>query len=76
MACDENIMGDSWLESVFKTVERLHENGAWGADVEAHKAFSANAEHLAVVQGEMCLVDEEIVELLMIHAETAAIEPN
>ena len=46
------------LKSILESVERLHENGARCADVETHEAFAARAEHLAVIQGEMRLVDE------------------
>ncbi len=63
-------------KSIIESVERLHENGARRADVETHEAFSTRAEHLAVVQGEMRLVDEEIVQLRMVHAEAAAIKPD
>ena len=61
---------------IMQSIKCRHENGARGTDIESHEAFSTRAEHLAVVQGEMRLVDEEIVQLRMVHAEAAAIKPD
>ena len=42
------------------SVEGAAQRGARGARIEAHKAFAAAAEHLAVVEGEVRLVHEKV----------------
>lgn len=59
-----------------ESVEGAAQRGARGARIEAHKAFAAAAEHLAVVAGEVRLVHEKVDERNMVEAESAAVEPH
>ena len=48
--------------------------GTRGGDVESHEAFATFAEHLAVVEGEAGFLYKQVVELLMVETEVAAVE--
>ena len=57
-------------------VHPLLHDAPWLAHVQPHEALAAGAEHLTVVEGQMCLVDEEVEQLLMVEAELSAVEPH
>ena len=59
-----------------EALEGLAEDGAGGADVDAHMAFATGAEHLTVVEGEVGAADEEVDEGVVIEVEAAAVEPD
>ena len=52
------------------------EEGAGGADVEAHEAVAAGAEHGAVVEGQAGTVDKEVDQRVVAEAQGAAVEPD
>ena len=65
--------------TIYRTAEALEglaEDGVGGANVDAHVAFSAGAEHLTVVEGEVGTADEEVDEGIVIQLQAAAVEPN
>ena len=52
-----------------ESAEGAAAGGARGARIEAHKAFAAAAEQLAVVEGEVRLVHEQDDERIMVEAD-------
>lgn len=44
-------------------------------NIEAHEALATRAEHLAIVEGKVGLVDEEVEKGIVVKSQTAAVEP-
>lgn len=76
-----NIVESKGLSEAFgvggmELVHGLLDDGAGRGGIEAHEAFAGAAEHGAVVEGEVGVVDHEAVEFVDGEAEGAAVEED
>ena len=46
----------------FQLLQGLLEDASWCCHIQSHEAFTARTKHFAIVQCQMCLVDEEVEE--------------
>ena len=64
------------LDGVSKLLHGLGHQLAGATHIEAHIAFAARAEHLAIIERQVSLVDKEVVELLMVESQVVAVKPD
>ena len=57
------------LDCVAQLQHGLGHQLAGATHIEAHIAFAARAEHLAIIERQVSLVDKEVVELLMVESQ-------